>query len=35
MEMIKITAVFDCDDSEYDDTIQGILALGGEITDET
>ena len=32
--MPKITAVFDCDETEYDDTVSGILDLGGEITNE-
>jgi len=31
---MKITAVFDIDDEEYNDTIQAIIEAGGEITNE-
>jgi hypothetical protein len=31
---VKITAVFDISEDEHRDTVQGIIELGGEITDE-
>lgn len=31
---MKIHAVFEIDESEYQDTAQGIIELGGEITNE-